>query len=296
MALFKCNTCGDKDAKRKVKRNKSIVVIAVPVVCVLIPFIVVLNAVIIPSSKYNDAVALMEAGNLDEAYSIFQELGDYKDAVDKAGNIRLMRSKKQLENVKAGDYIKFGAYEQDNNISNGKEIVEWIVLEVRDGKALVVSKYALDCKQYNTSYRVVTWSSCSLCKWLNNDFINAAFTANEKAVISTVTVSADENPVYTTDPGKTTQDQVFLLSITEVYKYFSSDSARQCEPTDYAVANGERVNAGNSNCLWWLRSPGFDQGNAAAVDYDGNVVEYGSRVDTVNVAVRPALWIDLSKI
>lgn len=282
-----------KEAERIAKRNKKIAIITTPIVCAIIAFIIVLNAVIIPNGKYNDAIALMDAGKLDEAYSTFIELGDYKDASEKAGDIRLQKTKDQLKNIKVGSHINFGTYEQDNNTSNGKEDVEWLVLEVKDGKALVISKYALDCKQYNTSYTDVTWETCTLRKWLNNDFIDAAFSADEKAMIPTVTVSADKNPEYSTNPGNATQDQVFLLSITEANKYFSSDSARQCEPTDFAVANGA-WESDSGNCWWWLRSPGDTQYAAADVYYDGDVYEHGYGVSNDSNAVRPALWIDLN--
>ena len=279
-----------KEAERIAKRNKKIAIITTPIVCAIVAFIIVLNAVIIPNGKYNDAVALMDAGVLDEAYSIFIELENYKDAADKAGDIRLTKFKEQLKDIKVGNYIKFGAYEQDNNTSNGKEDVEWLVLEVKDGKALVISKYALDCKPYNT----VTWETCTLRKWLNSNFLGVAFSADEKAMIPTVTVSADKNPEYSTNPGNTTQDQVFLLSITEANKYFSSDSARQCKPTEYAVAGGAYVSSSNGNCWWWLRSPGFDQGSAAFVNDGGDVDEDGIDVGYAYNAVRPALWIDLN--
>ena len=246
-------------------------------------------------NKYDDALALMDAEKLDEAYTIFIELEDYKDAIDKAGNIRLTKTKDQLKNIKVGSYINFGAYEQDNNTSNGKEDVEWLVLEVKDGKALVISKYALDRKQYNTSYASVTWETCTLRKWLNNDFLDSAFSANEKAMIPTVTVSADKNPNYSTNPGNATQDQVFLLSITEANKYFSSDSARQCKPTDYADAGGAFASGFNGNCWWWLRSPGDIQYFAAYVYNVGDVREFGYYVDDDFIAVRPALWLDISK-
>ena len=122
---------------------------------------------------------------------------------------------------------------------------------------------------------------------MNNDFINAAFSADEKAMIPTVTVSADKNPNYNTNPGNATQDQVFLLSSTEANKYFSSDSARQCKPTDYAYE------AFDGHCWWWLRSPGDNQYRAAYVTDDGDVDESGYEVECYH-AVRPALWIDLN--
>lgn len=282
-----------KEAERIAKRNKKIAIITTPIVCAIIAFLIVLNTVIIPNGKYNDAIALMDAGKHDEAYSAFIELGDYKDAFEKAGDIRLQKTKDQLKNIKVGSYINFGAYEQDNNTSNGKEDVEWLVLEIKDGKALVISKYALDCKPYNTSYTDVTWETCTLRRWLNNDFINAAFSAEEKAIIPTVTVSSDKNPEYSTNPGNATQDQVFLLSITEADKYFSSDSARQCEPTDFAVANST-WESDTVNCCWWLRSPGIFQSFAVLVSCDGGVGDDGDRVGNDVYTVRPALWIDLN--
>ena len=256
-----------KEAERIAKRNKRIVIITTPIVCAIIAFIVVLNTVIIPMQKKNDFIA---------TYG--------QDVYDKFGL------------VVEGEYIKFGAYEQDNNTANGKEDVEWLVLEVKDGKALVISKRALDSKPYNTSFTEVTWQTCTLRNWLNNDFINAAFSADEKSMIPTVTVSADKNPEHSANPGNATQDQVFLLSITEANKYFGSDSARQCKPTDYAIANRAYVNSSNGSCWWWLRSPGITEYDAAFVyaDADGDVDESGLDVDYDYAAVRPALWIDLN--
>ena len=282
-----------KEAERIAKRNKRIAIITTPIVCAVIAFIIILNTVIIPNSKYNNAIALMEAGNVVEAYEALIALDGYKDSADKANSIYDQYKVEKLKIAKAGDYVFFGAYEQDNNTSNGKEDVEWLVLEVKDGKALVISKYALDCKPYNTSYTDVTWETCTLRKWLSNDFLGSAFSTEEKAMIPTVAVSADKNPDYSTNPGNATQDQVFLLSITEFNKYFSSDSARQCKPTDYAVANGA-WESDSGNCWWWLRSPGFDQNSAASVISGGGVREYGYDVFDGGDAVRPALWIDLN--
>lgn len=251
----------------------------------------------IQECKYNDAIALMDAGKYTEALSILRALDGYKDSTEKAYSIEV----EKLKNAKVGDYVFFGAYEQDNNTSNGKEEIEWLVLDIKDGKVLVISKYALDCKQYNTSDTDVTWETCTLRKWLNNDFINTAFTAEEKAMIPTVTVSADENPDYNyrtyqrTNPGKATQDQVFLLSIIEVNEYLSSYSARRCKPTDHAVANGSAYfKSDDGNCWWWLRSPGTKQSYATYVFSDGNCSTLGAWVCSNVNAVRPALWIDLN--
>ncbi len=281
------------EAERIAKRNKKIVIITIPIVCAIIAFIIVLNTVIIPNSKYNNSIALLDAGTLDDAYSIFQERGSYKDSASQAENIRLTKNEEQLKSAKVGDYIFWGAYEQDNNTDNGKEDIEWLVLEIKEDKALVISKYALDCKLYLE--KNVAWESCSLREWLNNEFLNDAFYTNEKARICTVTVSVDENPKSSANPGNATQDQVFLLSITEANQYFSSDQARQCKPTGYAVTNGALEYEGN--CGWWLRSPGNSQDCIANVNSDGAIDEKGINAWSGfggTYAARPALWIDLN--
>ncbi len=282
------------EAEKRAKRNKKIALITTPIICAVIVFVIVLNTVIIPNGKYNDAVALMNEGKIVDAYEALIALDGYKDSAEKASSIYNEYTVEKLKVAEVGDYIFFGAYEQDNNTANGKEAIEWLVLDKKDGKALVISKNALDYQQYNTSYTEVTWETCSLRKWLNGTFINAAFTDAEKSAIPTVAVSADKNPEYSTNPGNATQDKVFLLSITEVNKYFSSDSARQCKATAYAVAQGAYVNSSNGNCVWWLRSPGKNQFRAAYVYYDGFVNESGGSVDISFYAVRPALWIDIS--
>jgi hypothetical protein len=221
-------------------------------------------------------------------------MDDYKDSAAQIEKTKTL----VLKNANVGDIVTFGSYEQDNDTSNGKETIEWQVLAREGSRLLVISKYALDCQPYNTSFTDVTWETCSLRKWLNGTFLNAAFSAEEQKMIPTVTVTADKNPTYGTDPGSNTNDKVFLLSITEVNKYFSSDKARICGATDYAEAQGAYTSTfdsagGKAACWWWLRSPGNISSLAAYVDPYVDVDGYGNNVNRSNYAVRPALWIDL---
>ncbi len=289
-------------AEEKRKKNlKKLVVLTSSFILVWIVFAIMLRFVIIPyntnkekENKYNEAISLIDSGNVVEAYEALIALNGYKDSPIKANSIYFKYETEKLKAAKAGDYVFFGKYEQDNNTSNGQENIEWLVLEVKDGKALLISKYALNCKQYNTSKTDATWETCTLREWLNNSFINTAFSVKEKAMIPTVTVSADKNPRFNTNPGNATRDRVFLLSFTEANKYFSSDSARQCEPTDYAVANGTTKYSYSDNCLWWLRSPGYNQAYAAVVSTGGGISENGLYVSHGDsCAVRPALWVNI---
>ena len=246
------------------------------------------------NGKYNDAIALMEEGKYIEAYDAFIALEGYKDSAELADSIYSEYKVEKLRNAQVGDYIKFGTYEQDNNTSNGSEEIEWLVLDVQDGKALVISKYALDCKSYNSEDKAVVWETCTLRKWLNEDFINTSFSVDEKSMIPTVTVNADENTEYNTVSGNDTQDKVFLLSIDEARGYFGSDSDRLCEFTDYAYA---KLNYGSKdNCWCWLRSPGGYQYYAAVVGSSGGVSGMGYIVSNEYTAVRPAMWISIDSI
>ena len=277
-------------AERAAKKRKKIIAITTPIVVACIAFLIVLTTVIM-SGKYNSAMELYNAQKYEDAYKAFNSL-NYKDSADKAAECLFVKQKAGLTNVNVGSTIKFGFYEQDNNTSNGKEEIEWKVLAVDGNKALVISQYALDCQKYNSTYTDTTWEKCSLRTWLNGTFYNAAFGSDHQKMIASSTVTADKNPSYSTSPGNNTTDKVFLLSITEVNKYFSSDSARQCQGTAYCYAQGA-YKASNGNCWWWLRSPGFDSSYAAGVDRGGSVDDFGDYVRSVSGAVRPALWINL---
>ncbi|MBE6019797.1 MAG: toll/interleukin-1 receptor domain-containing protein [Clostridiales bacterium] len=195
------------------------------------------------------------------------------------------------ESFKVGSSVYFGSYKQNSGTSNGEDDIEWLVLAKEGNRILVISKYALACQPYNTTFAAVTWETCTLRKWLNFAFYNIAFTNEEKKMILSVVVSADRNPEYNTAPGKNTTDKVFLLSITEADKYFNSGAARQCKGTAYCFERGA-YKAGNGNCWWWLRSPGSISCFAAYVNFDGSVYDYGNYIYYSSIAVRPAMWID----
>ena len=198
------------------------------------------------------------------------------------------------KSVKVGDIVKFGRYQQDSNPAAGKKDIEWQVLDVKDGRALVISKYGLDCKLYHETYSHVTWATCALRKWLNNEFLNSAFSASEIAKIPAVTVTADKTPMDTASPGNPTWDKVFLLSITEAKKYFSTDASRACKPTDYAIARGAYKDSEKEGCWWWLRSPGRYQDSAAYVSFGGDIYDFGFDVNlkAANIAIRPSMWVE----
>lgn len=195
-----------------------------------------------------------------------------------------------LKNAQIGDYVVFGSYEQDGNTDNGTEEIEWLVLDKTEDRILVISKYILDYQGYHDTVdweEDVTWETCTLRQWLNNEFFNTAFMANEQKLIPTVTVAAGDNPHYDTDAGNATQDKIFLLSYSETREYFDSYDARKCERTACLDKLGVQLQ------YWWLRTPGDEQNCAITIDARGSTWVDGSPATRFN-GVRPAMWINLN--
>ena len=193
--------------------------------------------------------------------------------------------------VRVGSRVQFGSYPQS---TNSPEPIMWRVLDVINGKALMISEDLLDCKQYDESYTDVTWETCTLRKWLNGGFLRTAFSVDEQKRMSAVRLTNPDNPSFGTKGGNSTEDKVFCLSIDQAKKiYFSGDDDRKAKPTAYARKNGAYVDSDWSTGRWWLRSPGLDDGSAADVNTVGGIVDYGDRVFIVGICVRPVVLASL---
>ena len=200
--------------------------------------------------------------------------------------------------------IFFGNYWQTVNsedaTDSNKEPVKWRVLS-NDGNLFVVSDQNLDCVEYNTSVKTVTWEECSLRKWLNSKFLDNAFTTQEQtAVLESLVVNQDG--AKGSEAGADTYDKVYLLSIYEVIdpdlgfptEWSAKGGTRVALNTEYTKSKQALTNTDMSGA-WWLRTPG-DANNAANVFNAGNVFVRGGSVNNFLFAVRPAMNIDTSKV
>ena len=245
--------------------------------------------VIIPSVRYSNAVKNVEEKNYEEAYITFKSLRMFKDSNAQASTLL----KDHPEVAQVGDIITFGNYEQDNKTANGKEEIEWKVLEKdQNGKMLLISRYALDCRHYHSKNEKVTWETSDIRSWLNNDFYNTAFTKSQRAKIKTTTLENRDNADYNTDGGNDTKDKVFLLSIDEAKAYLPSTVERVCIATKYAESQGSQLESLTRSCRWWLRSPGSTLYTASFVKVDGFILQLGTPVSVEKRSVRPAMWVD----
>lgn len=314
----------EKERKAKAKKKKIVLIIISSVVAVCAVLALIYGIVIVPSIKYNEALALVESKNYDEAIAIFEELGDYCDSADKIPETKYKKAenlvsnkefdtaieifnelgeyqncKKRIEEIKfdnpylyeMGEKMQIGNYMQNN--STYKSPITWAVLAKEDNKILLITDKVIECKQYSESENKSTWDESSIRTWLNDKFLNEAFTPEEQDKILITYVSADENPRFDVYQGASTQDKIFILSINEAEKYFNSPKERLCEPTDYVLAKRPYISNvdGVNSCHWWLRTHGKFDGSSTYVTSTGYTYELGDGVTADQYCIRPAMWI-----
>lgn len=204
--------------------------------------------------------------------------------------------------MQIGNIVEFGAF-------------EWRVLDIKDGKALLLSEEMTELRAYHNKPGDITWADSELRAYLNGAFF-CSFTEDEKARIVDTEVVTPDNPWFDTVGGAHTVDKVFLLSINEVVCIYFGDSSENLRIpkgkykywfTRKDVNNEKRRGTYLGHpWWWWLRSPGRKQNKAAYVHGDGNIGIQGNNAQKCNISgvyhpenndvrggVRPALWIRL---
>lgn len=195
-----------------------------------------------------------------------------------------------------GNQVSFGTYEQDGDTSNGKEPIEWIVSEtwVSNNKYIVmlISKKTLFVSQYNETNDDVTWQSCSLRKYLNNDFVKDAFTIDEQTLLFENEIQTLPNPNATgVSSDFTTKDRVFVPDYGD-YNEFDMFIEERADLTAAAKKQAEGIDKDKYiDNSWWMRTEGQDLKHALTFNNTGEAVfEDGDPVDSY-CGVRVAIWL-----
>ena len=243
--------------------------------------------------RYRRAKELYDTGEFGKAKVLFSRIEGYKDA-DK---MRLSAEKEEIKNINVGESYVLGAFEQDNNEKNGAEPIEWQVLEIKDGRMLLISKYVLDAQMFDDNWAV--WENSYLRNWLKNDFYETAFSTAEKTRIIETELNNSDSYLEPDDVSAETKDKVFLLSVNEAVRYFGEgagfeNESRTAKPTAYAIARGVNANGSEADdikCWWHLRSNGVHEGLVEQVNVWGQFVDI-NKSDS-DRGVRPAVWITL---
>lgn len=78
-----------------------------------------------------------------------EPIPSYESERNKNLNIEYMADKTEFS---VGDRVYLGKYEQDNDSLNGAEDIQWRILAIEDGQALLLSEYILDGLYYDLDY------------------------------------------------------------------------------------------------------------------------------------------------
>ncbi len=230
-----------------------------------------------------------DAERFAEAYDAYRTAEDYSDSEEKAA--ALLAEHPVVAHP--GDVICFGTMEQDKS-RKGEEALEWYVLENDRGKLLLLAKDGLDGRAFYDNDDEVSWENSSIREWLNGKFYKNNFSKKEKGKILEQEVPADDNPYSMTSAGRATTSRFFLLGLSEAERYGTAlPEIMLCKVVP--VADQVWTSRTNSNCWWWLRTPGNNERTAITVDSAGEINYIGSNVSYTRAAVRPAMWVDMSE-
>jgi hypothetical protein len=139
--------------------------------------------------------------------------------------------------------------------------IEWKIIDKDGDDVLVIAKKAL--VYHESSIDFSGYENSSGRKFLNSDFIDAAFTAKEKEKI--LTTKLDNSPYFfdkdysslPSDPETerccaSTEDKIFLLSYAEWERLLKGKEEDRLELTDYAKSFSK--DWPDQFPWWWLRT------------------------------------------
>ena len=181
--------------------------------------------------------------------------------------------------------VHMGMWEQDGIEENGKEALEWLILQrSKNGDAyLLVTRYIIEYEPFEAGQSEKSYRDCSLRKWLTDTFPASAFTASEQSAIR-VTELTD---VRASDP-------VFVLSYDEILTYMPDKATSRGELTERLKQEGYTPNGAINGIPaydYWLRSSPFDQAYSST-----NGFGCSGGQTKLPKGVRPAMWVDAAYV
>ena len=213
--------------------------------------------------------------------------------------------------VTTWDTVYFGKYWQNDTDCNGKadkkdekEPIRWRVLSVNGNDAFLMADQILDGRRYHDWDVETTWENCSLRVWLNNEFLNDAFTGEEQDAIMITDIVNEDNPENRAEGGNNTFDKVYIPSFREAVNvaygfdenYGSRSLSRCVACTDYTKSHYSfpmRIDNPQGIGDWWLRTPAYKNKTAIDVCIYGNMVDLDGCFVEWYCGVRPVMHLNL---
>lgn len=138
---------------------------------------------------------------------------------------------KNASRLYLGDYVTLGQYEQDDNLSNGPEPIEWKVRAVTGDKAFLTTGEKIAIRSKDETENPVNWESNELRFWLNSEFIQSAFTQDEQKLLQETTyheiVQQCSEPAFGEDPSAEPNLAVCMVGFCDYSKSFYRDNSAE---------------------------------------------------------------------
>ena len=153
------------------------------------------------------------------------------------------------------EIISFGEYNEMP--------LSWVQLKCCENSMLLLCYHIISYLPFHDKYEPIVWGQCTLRKWLNNGFLNIAFTDPEQERM-VKTLNQTKN-------GEDTFDKVWLLSAAEAKEYLAEDNVALSGPADYLTPRhiGQYIGVRRRD-VWLLRS------NA---NFENNLCEVSNVID-----------------
>lgn len=177
-------------------------------------------------------------------------------------------------------YVAFGRYPYDED--GGVQPILWRVLQAGDGTAYLLSEYILEVSRlHSLAFGYPGWEKADLNAWLQTDFVDRAFTAEEARALITdpelgrVSLPSDED-LKNRDYG------------------FDSDRSRRTVGTPWANGRGLFFYRNKGHSPYWTRTPSTRDFAHRSIKLEGNIGYLGVTAD--DMGVRPVIRLDLGLI
>ncbi|MGI6688774.1 MAG: phosphodiester glycosidase family protein [Christensenellales bacterium] len=177
-------------------------------------------------------------------------------------------------------YVTFGRY--PNDAAGTEAPILWRALQNQGGTVYLMSEYLIEVSRlHSVAFGYPGWKQADLNLWLNGEFIQKAFSADEAAALT-------EQPELGRVSLPSADD------IKEAQFGFDSDKARRAIGTPWADSRGLFFYRHKGHSPYWTRTPSTRDFAHRTTKLEGNIGYLGVTAD--DLGVRPVIWLALDQV
>lgn len=195
-----------------------------------------------------------------------------------------------------GDMVELGHYRQGEK--GDVRPIQWQVLDTREGRALLLSRYVLDYQPFHQGTEAIRWEHSTLRTWLLERFVPEAFSRDELTQLYRPELPEDPMGDFLweafgmEDATEAERDPVFLLSQADILQYFPFENTMFCPGAAAEHTAWAATQEAPGDVCWWLRSSRADAPIVFIVSHVASI-GFGFINPDNRQGVRPALWVKM---